>query len=149
MVLGIVRGQEPHKGKLSLPGGFLNVGIETIEACAARELMEETGLCRPLNTFCPVVVQSNPNRDPRGHVIDHVYSVVVTKRQLRSAVAGDDAAKIEFKVISSNDYFNSSYRYDTQGNLAGGAWTDDWAFDHGISLYRFLQKNRIFDAYYD
>lgn len=38
-----VRSIEPNKGKLSLPGGFINVG-ETAEQAAVRESKEELGL---------------------------------------------------------------------------------------------------------
>lgn len=37
------RGIEPHKGKWSLPGGFVNSN-ETVEECAIREMKEETDL---------------------------------------------------------------------------------------------------------
>jgi ADP-ribose pyrophosphatase YjhB (NUDIX family) len=47
-VLLIKRGKPPEKGAWSLPGGKQELG-ETTEACARRELREETGLeCGPL-----------------------------------------------------------------------------------------------------
>ena len=70
---------------MALPGGFLEVMVrppagpsapgETLERCAQRELEEETGVCAPLEDFFLVCVQSAPQRDPRNHVIDHVYCV--------------------------------------------------------------------------
>lgn len=42
-VLTITRSVDPGKGKLDLPGGFCD-GAETLEACAYRELEEETGI---------------------------------------------------------------------------------------------------------
>lgn len=39
----IRRGVEPHRGKLALPGGYINLG-ESWEAAGARELFEETGI---------------------------------------------------------------------------------------------------------
>lgn len=51
-VLLAVRGIEPAKGMLDMPGGFCELG-ETLEETAARELQEELGLSRddygPLN----------------------------------------------------------------------------------------------------
>ena len=42
-VLCVRRGIEPHRGKLALPGGFVNLGESWQHGCA-RELFEETGI---------------------------------------------------------------------------------------------------------
>jgi 8-oxo-dGTP pyrophosphatase MutT (NUDIX family) len=42
-VLAVRRGENPGKGELALPGGFLDVG-ETWEEGVVRELREETGI---------------------------------------------------------------------------------------------------------
>lgn len=39
----IRRGVEPHRGKLALPGGYINLG-ESWEEAGAREVLEETGI---------------------------------------------------------------------------------------------------------
>ena len=61
-VLLIERGEEPFKGEWALPGGFLQMD-EDLDACAARELLEETGVSgvylEQLGTFGAV------GRDPR------------------------------------------------------------------------------------
>lgn len=42
-VLMVRRGKEPDYGRLSLPGGSVDLG-ETVVQCARREILEETGL---------------------------------------------------------------------------------------------------------
>ncbi len=73
-VLLIQRGNEPFKGRWALPGGFANVG-ESLEESALRELYEETSLknifLEQLYTF------SDPQRDPREHVISVAYYALV------------------------------------------------------------------------
>jgi 8-oxo-dGTP diphosphatase len=86
-LLLIRRKNPPFQGLWSLPGGFLDEG-ETLDACAARELKEETGLSgialHPLANF------STPGRDPRGWTVSAAY-VGLAPREAK-ATAADDAA---------------------------------------------------------
>lgn len=68
----------------ALPGGFVDYG-ESLEAAAAREAMEETGL--RLGDLQQFHTYSAPDRDPRHHTV----STVFTARASGSPVAGDDA----------------------------------------------------------
>ncbi len=90
-VLLIRRGHAPFAGHLALPGGFLEAGREDLEACARRELREETGLSAP-ETMPLVGVYSDPRRDPRGHVISAVYLALLGWPP-PPPEAGDDAAQ--------------------------------------------------------
>lgn len=62
----IKRKFEPFRGEWALPGGFIEYG-ETAEIACAREVKEETGLDFTIEKI--IGVYSEPNRDPRGHII--------------------------------------------------------------------------------
>ncbi|MCB9745931.1 MAG: NUDIX hydrolase [Alphaproteobacteria bacterium] len=86
----LIRRRNPPLG-WALPGGFVDEG-ETVEAAAAREVMEETGLTVELEEL--LYVYSDPSRDPRKHTM----SVVFTGRASGAPRGQDDAA--EARVFS-------------------------------------------------
>jgi 8-oxo-dGTP diphosphatase len=67
-VVLIERKNEPHGW--ALPGGFVDEG-ETLEAAAAREAREETGL--DVQLVEQFHAYSDPRRDPRRHTISTVF----------------------------------------------------------------------------
>lgn len=73
----IERATEPYCGHYAFPGGFLDVGRESIEETAARELREETGVVVDPHDLVLVDVRSDPDRDPRDHVFDIGFYVEV------------------------------------------------------------------------
>ncbi|MBP7865143.1 MAG: NUDIX hydrolase [Acidobacteria bacterium] len=86
-VLLIRRKNPPHGW--ALPGGFVDVG-ETVEAAAAREALEETGL--QVRDLRLLGVYSDPARDPRGHTVSVVFAATADGE----AHAGDDAGDARF-----------------------------------------------------
>lgn len=89
-VLLIQRGIEPFKGSWAFPGGFLRPD-ETAEACALRELKEETNLSaayvEQFYTF------TDPSRDPRERVITIAHFALCKIQDVQS---GDDANKAQW-----------------------------------------------------
>lgn len=109
-ILMIRRKNEPYKGCLALPGGFVNEG-ERIEDAARREANEETSLNIGLSEI--LGVYSDPKRDPRGHLMSTVFIAVIPVGNDTEAVqasARDDAAEIHW--INLDDLDNSTIAFD-------------------------------------
>lgn len=88
-VLLIRRRNPPFAGMWAIPGGFVDID-ESLEAAAARELEEETGVrgvyLEQFHTF------GDPGRDPRGRTITVAYLALVRADWVQPR-AGDDAAE--------------------------------------------------------
>jgi 8-oxo-dGTP diphosphatase len=112
------RGQPSHAfaNAWGLVGGFLDPHTESFEQSAARELKEETGLDLPAESMELVTVQSDPKRDPRGQIIDTVWSTRLPRRL--AAVGSDDVQAVAWQPLSV-------------------ALKMKLAFDHQSSLRRF------------
>lgn len=110
----IKRGKEPFAGSWALPGGFVEMD-ETLDAAAARELEEETGLTSlELKQFYAF---GNPGRDPRGRSISIAYYGFIPA--LTPLCAADDAVEAAW--------------FPT-GHLP------PLAFDHGEIIARAIEK---------
>ncbi len=87
-VLLICRKLDPYKGAWSLPGGFVQIS-ESVDAAAARELKEETGVdgvfLEQLYTF------GEPGRDPRERVVSVSYYALVNLQEYPLQAATDAA----------------------------------------------------------
>ena len=84
-VLLVKRRYEPLAGQWSLPGGAVEVG-ETLEACVAREMLEETGLEVEVG---PVIeVFDRITRDDEGRVRYHFVLVDYCAGRLGGALHG-------------------------------------------------------------
>lgn len=88
-ILLIKRKNEPFKDKWALPGGFVEYG-EKVEDAVLREFEEEVGIKAKIKEL--LGVYSDPNRDPRGHVISIVF--ILEGEGLPKA--GDDAKEAKF-----------------------------------------------------
>ena len=135
-ILLIKRGDYPYKDRWAIPGGFLEVGKESIDETAMRELKEETNIdnvyLKQLYTF------GNLGRDPRTNVISVAYMSLVPKDKL-NIIAGDDAKDARLFKIS----------YDVDGIIFTSdgitITEDDLAFDHSeiVRMAITRLRNRI------
>ena len=85
-ILLIRRDRAPFAGCWALPGGFVEEH-EPLDAAAARELAEETGLKGV--ALCQLRAFGDPGRDPRGHTISIAYTGDAPPDA--RALGGDDA----------------------------------------------------------
>jgi bifunctional NMN adenylyltransferase/nudix hydrolase len=102
-VLMVVRNEQPGRGRLALPGGFLKQD-ETLFEGALRELHEETqidvprrvliGARRADRTF------DDPFRSSRGRTITHAFRFDLSEKKLPRVKGGDDAAEARWVPLS-------------------------------------------------
>jgi 8-oxo-dGTP diphosphatase len=88
------RSNEPHWGKWTLPGGFMDANEDPIRT-AERECLEETGLLVQVHELLQVLTG---REHPRGADILLAYRVEIVGGEL---AAGDDASEVEFFPINA------------------------------------------------
>ena len=84
----VKRSKPPFEGQYALPGGFVEYG-ETVELALIREIVEETGLKVKIKNL--IGVYSDPDRDPRGHIISLAFRAQIIGGELSS---GSDASEV-------------------------------------------------------
>jgi 8-oxo-dGTP diphosphatase len=94
---------------ICLPGGFINEE-ELVEDAAKREAKEEISLNIELVDI--LGVYSDPNRDPRGHIMSTVFVGKIAPNNKAEALAQDDADEIEW--INFEEVDTSSLAFDHQ-----------------------------------
>jgi 8-oxo-dGTP diphosphatase len=95
-VLLVRRGVEPYAGSWALPGGFVQPD-ETLDAAAARELREETGVEAAAHLE-QLGAYGEPDRDPRMRVVTVAYLAIL--RDVGDVVGGSDATEAELVAVS-------------------------------------------------
>jgi len=90
-IMLVKRGIPPYEGMLALPGGFLASTAEDLDAAAARELSEETGLNAKELHLEQLRTYGAPARDPRQRVVTVCYLAFAPR--LPAPIAGGDASE--------------------------------------------------------
>jgi bifunctional NMN adenylyltransferase/nudix hydrolase len=100
-VLLVRRGSELGRGRLAMPGGFLNVA-QTLLASCIREVVEETGLgISDLAAYLRAqAVFDYPDRSLRGRTITHAFQFDLGIGQLPILRPGTDAAEALWMPLS-------------------------------------------------
>ena len=95
-LLMIKRGAYPFKDYWALPGGFLREE-ESVEECAWREIVEETGI-NPIS-MKNIGVFSSCDRDPRGRIISNAFTSIILDES-KDVTSGYDASEADWFDIS-------------------------------------------------
>ena len=121
-ILLIQRGVEPFAGAWALPGGFVQPG-EDLDAAAARELAEETGVTEDAIYLEQLRSYGSPERDPRMRVVTVAYWGACAS--LPAPLGSSDAAHAELVQVSQFE----------EGEI-------ELAFDHEVIVRDALERVR-------
>lgn len=119
-VLLVERGTHPYRGRLSLPGGFVQPD-EDLDTAAVRRLERETGVRRTAAHVEQLGAFGAPDRDPRMRVVSVAYLVFAP--DLPAPVPGEGTRSVGWVPVAQ---------------LAGAAL----AFDHDQVLAAGVERAR-------
>ena len=108
-ILLVKRGVEPGKGLWAIPGGTLRLG-ETLQACAAREILEETGVTVAIGEC--LYVFDLIERDETGKIKFHFVVVDFTALYVAGEPKGADDAE-EAGWFGSEELYDLSVSQNT------------------------------------
>ncbi|QMW21650.1 NUDIX hydrolase [Sandaracinobacteroides saxicola] len=144
-LLLIRRAKEPFSNRWALPGGFLEPN-ETLDDCAERELIEETGL--QLRHLEQLAAFSRPGRDPRGDVVSVAYLALVRANE-QTLQAGSDAAEAawhDINALPSLAFDHDEIVATGRRRLAEALYTTTSAFKLLPDSFTLGEAQRAFEA---
>ncbi len=108
-LLLIKRGAYPFRDYWALPGGFLRED-ESIEECAFREIVEETGI-KPIS-MKNIGVFSDCDRDPRGRIISNAFTSIVLddNREVSGGYDAEDAGWFDVEFRKDDEFYYLSLK---------------------------------------
>lgn len=90
---------EPFPGRWALPGGFVDVAVDTtLEDCARRKLLEKTGVKSPY--LEQLGSWGSATRDPRGWSATHVWFALIAAQDVTLA-KGANAAEVAWFAVDA------------------------------------------------
>ena len=114
--LVVERGAEPFRGQWALPGGFVEVSEDLVDA-AERELLEETAVSSQDLRLEQLATYGTPGRDPRGRTVTVAWLAVLPGGP--EPTGGSDAAHAAWLPIDRL-LERGVLAFDHEGVLADG-----------------------------
>ena len=125
----VQRKYPPHKDEWALPGGFIELG-ERVEEAVLREMKEETSLDVKIERLFNVY--SDPDRDPRGHMITIVYICNILEGSPK--IMGGDDAKVA-KFIDLGEIKNVNLAFDHEKIITDYLNLKNGKIDDFVAIY--------------
>jgi len=100
-VLVVYRDSHPFKDKWALPGGFVDLNIDTsTEAAAHRKLKEKTGMSSAYLEQVETI--GSPSRDPRGWSLTVLYFALVDMTRVKLSDKGKKSKWVPLNWLNKN-----------------------------------------------
>lgn len=133
-VLLVERGAEPYEGRWALPGGFVQVDEDLLDA-AYRELQEETGVGRGAVHLEQLATFGRPDRDPRQRVVSTAYLAVGA--DLPDVRGGSDASDARWWPLE--DAIRQELAFDHREILEAGVERARAKLEYSDLALRFVE----------